>query len=188
MNTPSHYIINLAILGSCIPKANVAITLGAIIPDIPIFIFYFIAKFIYKLPEKEIWSVAYYQPFWQNIIAMLHSFPLILVGLFIAVACNCKTAVVLCLSMICHSFLDFPFHHDDAHRHFFPVSNYRFISPLSYWDIKHHGNLVALVELLLVLILTPTALNLLNWNLSKGLVIMINILYIIAYYRFYVLF
>jgi hypothetical protein len=39
MNTPSHYVINLALLGNTIaPNANVAITLGAILPDAPIFL------------------------------------------------------------------------------------------------------------------------------------------------------
>jgi hypothetical protein len=42
MNTPSHYIINLAYLGQTIaPKQNVAITIGAILPDIPIFFLFY---------------------------------------------------------------------------------------------------------------------------------------------------
>ena len=56
MNTPSHYILNLALLGKSIaPNDNIAITVGAILPDIPIFLFYLVAKFIYKLPESKIW-------------------------------------------------------------------------------------------------------------------------------------
>jgi hypothetical protein len=38
MNTPGHYILNLALLGKTIaPQHNTAIALGAILPDIPIF-------------------------------------------------------------------------------------------------------------------------------------------------------
>ena len=71
MNTPSHYILNLALLGKTIDsKNNMAIAIGAILPDIPIFIFYFVAKYIYKLPESKIWSEAYYEPFWQNTVAL----------------------------------------------------------------------------------------------------------------------
>ncbi|NEO25900.1 MAG: hypothetical protein F6K03_03130, partial [Kamptonema sp. SIO4C4] len=71
MNTPGHYIINLAILGAAIaPQSTAAITLGAILPDVPIFAFYFVAKVIQRLPETEIWSTAYYQPLWQTIIAL----------------------------------------------------------------------------------------------------------------------
>jgi len=76
MNTPGHYILNLALLSKTIsPKNNMAIAIGAILPDVPIFIFYFVAKFIYKMPEGKIWSEAYYEPFWQNIIALFHSIP-----------------------------------------------------------------------------------------------------------------
>ena len=187
MNTPSHYILNLVLLGKTIaPKANAAITIGAILPDLPIFIFYFAAKFVYKLPERQIWSEVYYQPFWQNIIALFHSLPLALIGLFISLYCGWKSGAIACSSLIFHSLLDLPFHHDDAHRHFFPFSDYRFISPLSYWDPKHYGNIVALVELSLVLAVTPLVFNLLDSGLSKGLVIVIEMLYLVGYLRFYV--
>ena len=62
MNTPSHYIVNLALLGKVAPNANVAITIGAILSDLPIFVFYAVAKLIYRLPERQIWSEAYYEP------------------------------------------------------------------------------------------------------------------------------
>jgi len=47
---------------------------------------------------------------------------------------------------------DLPLHNDDAHRHFFPFSNWRFISPVSYWDPKHYGTIVAPIEILIVII------------------------------------
>ncbi|MDJ0688501.1 MAG: hypothetical protein QNJ41_08320 [Xenococcaceae cyanobacterium MO_188.B32] len=188
MNTPSHYILNLALLGKTIaPKDNIAITIGAILPDIPIFLFYFVAKFIYKLPEQKIWSEAYYQPVWQNIIALSHSIPLALVGLIMFIYLDWKTGAVLCISMICHCLLDLPVHHDDAHSHFFPLSNYRFISPFSYWDVNHYGKIVAAIELLLVLIVNPLVLGLLNSPITKGIVIAIDLIYVFGYFRFYLL-
>jgi hypothetical protein len=45
-----------------------------------------------------------------------------------------------------HSALDFPFHANDGHRHFFPVSDFRFDSPVSYWDPARFGRAVALIE------------------------------------------
>jgi hypothetical protein len=53
-------------------------------------------------------------------------------------------------SMVLHSLGDLPIHHDDAHRHFFPFSEYCFISPISYWDPRYHGTIVSLVEILMV--------------------------------------
>ncbi len=81
MNTPGHYILNLAFLGKTIAlKNNTAIAIGAILPDMPIFVFYFVAKYIYKMPPGKIWSEAYYEPFWQNTVALFHSIPLALIG------------------------------------------------------------------------------------------------------------
>ena len=88
--------------------------------------------------------------------------------------------------MICHSLLDIPVHNDDAHRHFFPLTDYRFMSPLSYWDPNHYGRFVALFELLLVLGVTPLVLNILNSVYTKGIVIFIDVVYIVGYLTFYV--
>jgi hypothetical protein len=32
-----------------------------------------------------------------------------------------------------------PLHHDDGHRHLFPLLDWRFESPISYWDPAHYG-------------------------------------------------
>lgn len=186
MNTPGHYILNLALLGKTIaPKHNMAIAIGAILPDLPIFVFYFVAKFIYKLPEGKIWSEAYYEPFWQNIVALFHSIPLALIGAAIFYRLDWKPGVILCLSMVGHSLLDLPVHHDDAHRHFFPLSNYRFISPFSYWDTNHYGKIVSFVEMTLVLAANPLVFSLLNSPWTKGIVVAIDLFYLFGYYRFY---
>ena len=186
MNTPSHYILNLAFLGNTLDSNNnIAVAVGAILPDIPIFIFYFVAKYIYKLPESKIWSEAYYEPFWQNIVALFHSIPLAVMGTIIFFYLDWKPGIILCISMICHSLLDLPVHHDDAHRHFFPLSNYRVISPFSYWDVNHYGKIVAFIEMALVLIVNPIAIALLNSPVTKGIVIAIDLLYVYSYCRFY---
>jgi hypothetical protein len=186
MNTPSHYILNLALLGKSIaPQYNVAITIGAILPDVPIFIFYLVTKFIYKLPEAKIWSEVYYEPGWQNLIALFHSIPIALIGAIICFYFDYKTGAIVCVSAILHSCLDLPLHNDDAHRHFFPFSDYRFISPVSYWDVKHYGRYAALVEICLVLAVNPIVLGLLNSPIAKGIVIAIDFFYIMGYYRFY---
>jgi hypothetical protein len=106
-------------------------------------------------------------------------------GLIASLYWNWHTGVVFCASLICHSLLDLPVHHDDAHRHFFPLSDYRFISPLSYWDPSHYGQFVALAEVLVILALTPFALGLLHSGLTKIVIFAIDLLYIVGYIRFY---
>ena len=187
MKTPSHAIINLAILGSTQhSELNLLIVTGGILPDIPIFLFYFWAKYIARLPEATIWSKAYYEPFVQNIVALFHSIPLAGIGWLIAYYLGWPSVQILCMSMILHSLGDLPVHNDDAHRHFFPFSNYRFISPFSYWDRNHYGSIVSLVEMLLVLLSTFRFFGLVNSYFGKGLLILVNCFYLIGAMSFYV--
>jgi hypothetical protein len=178
MKTPSHAIINLAILGRTQHSEwNLLIVTGGILPDIPIFLFYFWAKYIARLPAATIWSKAYYEPFVQNIVALFHSIPLAGIGWLVAYYLGWPSVQILFLSIILHSLGDLPVHNDDAHRHFFPFSNYRFISPFSYWDRKHYGSIVSLVEMLLVLLSTYRVFGLVNSYFGKGLLILVNIFY-----------
>ena len=55
------------------------------------------------------------------------------------------------VSMATHCLADLPLHNDDAHRHFFPLSDWRFESPVSYWDPRHSGAYVAAAEIAMVL-------------------------------------
>ena len=184
MQTQGHYVLNMALLGKTIaPKHNIAITIGAILPDIPIFLFYFISKYMYNMSEAKIWGEAYYEPIWQNIIATSHSIPIALIGFLICWRLDWKWGAILCVSMVCHCLLDLPVHHDDAHRHFYPFSDYRFNSPVSYWDVNHHAKIVAGIEAGLVLIATPLVMSLLKTPYTKGILIFINIIYFVVYSR-----
>lgn len=152
MNTPSHLIINLAILrrGQA-PEATWPILLGAFAPDAALFGFYAWAKLVQRLPEAVIWTEAYYRQPWQDIFAVGNSIPLALAGLGGSVALHQPLAAAFFASMLLHHLCDLPLHHDDAHRHFWPLSDWRFISPVSYWDANHWGAVGALVELVILL-------------------------------------
>ena len=43
--------------------------------------------------------------------------------------------------------VDFLVHREDAHAHFWPLTKWKFISPVSYWDANHYGNIVGLIEI-----------------------------------------
>jgi len=113
----------------------------------------------------------------QNIVALFHSIPLAGIGWLIAYYFGWPSVQILFISTILHSVGDLPVHNDDAHRHFFPFSNYRFISPFSYWDRKHYGSIVSLVEMLLVLLSTYRVFGLVNSYAGKGLLILVNAFY-----------
>jgi len=175
VNTPSHAILNLALLMN-VPDQPVllAIASGAIVPDIPIFIFYAWVKGVRRLPEGQIWTEAYYHPFWQGCIDLCHSIPL--AGLA-GWGCWYKgwiPAALFFISMILHSVGDLPVHNDDAHKHFLPLSQYRLISPFSYWDPKHYGRQVAFVEILLVFGASIYIFTALGNGFAQSLVVLVN--------------
>lgn len=58
------------------------------------------------------------------------------------------------LTALLHIALDAPVHASDAYRHFWPLSDWRFFSPLSYWETLHHAQWVALFEAALVALCT----------------------------------
>lgn len=153
MNTPAHALINLALLSH--PKAisgqikvfSFAILLGALLPDALMFIFYVYEKLMLATPEQIIWQERYFLPAWQNSFDIFNSIPLILIGFTASVWQKSPFFQALTLSMLLHCLFDLPLHNDDAHRHFFPFSDWRFISPVSYWDPDHFGRYMIVLEI-----------------------------------------
>jgi hypothetical protein len=189
MNTPSHIIANLALLGRpAAPQANWPIAIGAILPDLPIFLFYAWARSVAQLPENQIWSETYFEPGWQVVFALSHSIPLALLGRAIAYAFQHSISMALFGSMVLHDLADLPVHHDDAHRHFYPLSDYRFMSPVSYWDRDHYGAIIALLELILVAIATIILIQRRRSCWGSGLLLATNAFYAVGYVGLYVLY
>jgi hypothetical protein len=154
MNTPAHAVINLLLLSS-IPghkpdhRRSAAIVFGALLPDLTIMVFY-AWQLLVGRSESEIWTVEYYRPFWQACIDSFNSIPLILLAMLLCWRARNYLLLALFSSMLLHVFGDLPLHHDDAHRHFWPFSDWRFASPVSYWDPAHHGRWASLLEFIAV--------------------------------------
>jgi hypothetical protein len=188
MNTPAHVMINLLCLGRReTPQVIVPVLVGAILPDLPIFIFYAVEKLIFKTPERIIWSEAYYAPHWQNWIDLFNSIPFALIGLGIALWQGSNIGRLLFSSVLLHIAGDFPLHHDDAHRHFFPFSNWRFESPVSYWDPAYHGTLMTGLEALAVVISCIVLVKTYRSQAGRVVISMIGMLYLLQFaYVFFV--
>ena len=186
MNTPSHIIINLTVLRRPEPLALTwPILLGAMAPDAAIFVFYGWAKWVQKLPDSVIWREAYYSHPWQDIFAIGNSIPLALIGIFISGYLKHPGWVAFFASMVLHQLCDLPLHHDDAHRHFFPFSDARFSSPISYWDRNHYGTWGALIELLMVLVSSLFLVFGTTSIVGRGLLLLTNGLMLGLYYLAY---
>ena len=151
MNTPAHVAINLFMLGqkpagtACHPRAA-AIVAGAVLPDLAMIGFYawHLAR---GTAEAQIWSVEYYRPAWQAWFDSFNSIPIVLLLMLLTWRTRRYLWLALFSSMLLHLLCDLPVHHDDAHRHFFPFSDWRFASPVSYWDPAHHGYWFGLFEI-----------------------------------------
>ena len=176
MNTPAHAMINLFLLGrQRTGEKVIPILIGSVLPDIAIIVMYF-WHLLLGTPESLIWSVEYFKPGWQGFIDSFNSIPLLLLGMTVCWKTKQPFLFVLFTSMLLHTLGDFPVHHDDAHRHFFPFTDWQFSSPVSYWDPAHYGNWFSIVEILSVL---ATSVYLyFNCPILKVWVICIGITYV----------
>ena len=104
-------------------------------------------------PEELVWREIYFTPFWQGIGMIVNSIPLYSLIALMGWWLRQPLILILALSALLHLSLDFPFHNDDAHAHFWPLTTWRFESPLSYWDPDHFGLWAAAAEFLLALVL-----------------------------------
>jgi len=153
VNTPAHLILSAVILGRARRDFHwLAITIGALLPDLPMFGFYLYQRAFAGQTEQAIWGRLYFDPAWQDLFDIFNSLPLIAIGLAIAIHRKSGPALAFFLSMTLHVAADLPLHHDDAHAHFYPLTRWHFESPLSYWDPAHYGRIVAAIEMLGVLI------------------------------------
>lgn len=151
MNTPAHAVINLLILSrDPSQRKTAAIVTGALIPDLVIILFY-AWQLMLGTRESQIWSVEYHAPLWQAWIDSFNSIPLCLAAMLICWKLRQPLLMAFFASMLLHTFGDLPLHHDDGHRHFFPFSDWRFASPVSYWDPAHHGQWASLLEFVAVI-------------------------------------
>ncbi len=151
MHTPTHAVVNLALLGRKSGAARSwAIAIGGVLPDVPAIAFHVYYRLIRQWPEEMIQGAGIING-WRIATMVLHAFPIWLVVLGVAAWRRSTVATAFAASMLLHAALDFPVHHGDALRHFWPISDWRFISPVSYWDVHFHAAWVRLVELALLL-------------------------------------
>lgn len=149
MNTQTHLLVAAAIFAKPDrPKRNTALIIGALLPDAAIFALFGWAV-LTGVPQEVLWREIYFSEPMLTLTAIGNSAPL-----YAAIALAAwayarwrtgrplpalPTLTVLGLAALTHLAGDFPVHADDAHPHFWPLTDWRFRSPVSYWDNAHHG-------------------------------------------------
>jgi hypothetical protein len=151
MITTSHAILNCALLGrKGKPQRHWPALLGAVFPDLPMILFFFLIPTLSRLFRLSLPGRFYYFPYYRVFIDWGHSIPLALAGILVFGLLKKEWGWVFSLSMLLHDFEDFFVHAVYPHEHFVPFSHWRFYGPLSYYDPEYHGALVATLEWALV--------------------------------------
>ena len=145
MNSPTHCLVAMALLSrkDDTPR-NWAVLAGSVIPDAFIYLGWSWLTFVAGESQERIWNEIYFDAPMQLVASIFNSIPL-----YIGLALIGWTAraqrwglflMVGALAALSHIALDFPVHNHDAMRISGPVTDWRFISPLSYWEADHHAD------------------------------------------------
>ena len=154
MNTPSHMLIGAAIFARPLaPATLIAALAGGLAPDLLMFAMVLWATRVVGVPEHEVFSTLFFSETWQSVFAIDHSF--FIWGGLLGLAVWRRQIILRAFAGagLLHALADFLTHHDDARRQFWPVSDWVFRSPVSYWDARFYGNAFGLFEVALVVTL-----------------------------------
>ncbi len=154
MNTPAHVLIGAAAFAR--PDAwrvTLAAVLGSLAPDASLYLMAGTALFLMDVPPNVVFDDFYFSPEWQQVFAIDNSFVVWGSALALALWAKRDWAIAFTGSALLHLAFDFPFHHDDARPHFWPISDWVFVSPLSYWDRNHYGGIIGPLEAALCAVL-----------------------------------
>ncbi len=136
---------------------------GSFAPDASLFFMWILGK-IQRVPESVIFGEWYYSGTWQRIGAETNSMPVYaaLIGLSLLVVLRLgprykrlsqllSVVLTFAIAALLHTITDLPLHHDDGHPHFWPFSDWIYVSPVSYWDPRHHGLQWRVIELFIAI-------------------------------------
>ncbi len=174
MNTPAHLLVGLAICGRRDrPGTGRLAAVGSLLPDLSLYLMAGVSLFVLQIPPERVFGELYFSPAWQSVFAMDNSFILWGLAFLAALIMRNTLAIAMTGAGLLHLATDFPLHHDDARQHFWPLGDWVFESPISYWDSHHHAALVAPITLLAALISAAMIWRRWpDWRLRFGVVVL----------------
>ncbi len=147
MNTPAHLIFGMTVFGKAgRPAVTGAALAGAMIPDLSLYLMAGWHLQVLGTPPGVVFGELYFSDAWQSIFRIDNSVILWGIALVLGVMGRSPVMIALCGAALLHLGLDFLMHHDDGRAHFWPITNWIFMSPVSYWDGDHYGNIVGPLE------------------------------------------
>ncbi len=124
---------------------------GALLPDLSLYVMAGTALFVLGIPPQIVFDELYFSQSWQTVFAIDNSFLVWGVALALALWSRSESAIALVAAALLHLCLDFPLHHDDGRPHFWPLSDWVFESPVSYWDRNRGAMWIAPAEAVVAL-------------------------------------
>lgn len=154
MNTPAHLIFAAAAFaraekapGDGARGVNAAALLGGFLPDFSLYFAFAWGTAVLGMSPGFFFGEVYFWPEMQAIFAIDNSFVVWGAMLTVALIVRHLPLIAFAGSGLMHLVFDFTLHNNDARMHFWPVSDWVFISPVSYWDPDHHGDVFAIFEI-----------------------------------------
>ncbi len=154
MNVPAHLIFGVAAFGN---RGNAAITtaavLGSFAPDVSLFVMAGWSLYIAGISPQVVFDQYYFSDLWQSVFAFDNSFVFWGLALAAAIWARRPVWIAFILAGLMHLSFDFLLHNADARMQFWPLSDWKFFSPISYWDRRYYASIVGPIELAITLIL-----------------------------------
>ncbi len=185
MQTQTHALMGAWLFGKRDPTLMTAGAIAGAAPDLPMFVIVAVLA-AQGHRGREIFGHDYFQPWWQQINGLSHSF--LLWGLALVVALIARRtrptarwpaiALAVAAAGLTHAAIDFLCHRDDAHMQFWPLSDWKFMSPVSYYDRRHFGMPVMIGEAVLGLVMAWQLARMAQRRWSRGLIAIVSLPYV----------
>lgn len=145
MNTQTHVLMGGVLFGGHDRRRIAVGMLGGLAPDIPQILIFASLRML-GVEDERIFRTLYFSDWWEIANAVGHSF--LLWGGLLALAlladrrrasAGMSSLSVFAAAGLTHCLVDFLVHREDAHMQFWPLSRWKFVSPVSYYDPAHYG-------------------------------------------------
>jgi len=135
LNTPAHLLLGTAAFGNPARRYTTAAALiGSLAPDISLYLLVGIALFIQQISPQVVFGELYFSDEWQQIFAVDNSFLIWGAVLALGLWWRRHWLIAFCAAGLLHLATDFALHNEDARMQFWPLTDWMFRSPFSYWD------------------------------------------------------
>lgn len=135
------------------PAVTLAALAGGLAPDIPLFVMVLWSTRVLGISEQEVFGKLYFSEGWQPVLSVDHGFFVWAALLCLAVWRGLIVLRAFAGSGLLHAVTDFLTHNDDARRQLWPITDWVLRSPVSYWDAQYFGDVFAIFELALVVLI-----------------------------------